>query len=176
MTKKRSRVLKLVMNPLGSLASILSRNNVHSVNIFNSKNQRSFVKRLNKKEIKWIVKEFERRNKGIYTIARMQGITPQHVCRIYRKYKNCKDPVLLKPGRKPKEITKQERALVIQIHKKFKVGAMKIEQILNKKSIKISHNRIHKILLEEDLAKNRFGRKQLKRPEKFWNRIFTKKV
>ena len=80
------------------LPNVLSRNKVHSITHISSKKPIELMKKLNKKKIKWIVKEVERRENGLYTIAKTQNITPQHACYVYRKYKNCKDPVLLKPG------------------------------------------------------------------------------
>ena len=117
------------------------------------------MKKLNKKKIKWIVKEVERRENGLYTIAKTQNITPQHACYVYRKYKNCKDPVLLKPGRKPKQITDEERDIIIQAYKEIRASATMIEQYLDEKGIHINHNRIHRILLEAGLAKEEHRKK-----------------
>lgn len=141
---------------------VLSRNNVHSVNDISSSEQQELMKKLNKKKIKWIVKEVEKREMGLYTIARIQKITPQHVCRVYRRYKHCKNPVMLRPGRKPKEISEQERQVVIQTYKEYLVGATMLEQILDEKGMHINHNRIHKILLEAGFAKHE-EKKQKKR-------------
>lgn len=124
------------------------------------------MKKLNKKKIRWVVKKMRKREIGAWTIARTQNITPQHVRRVYKKYKDSKDPVLLKPGRKPREITEQERKLVIQTYKEFIVGATMIEQILDEKGIHINHNRIHRILLEEGFAKQ----EQKKKKKRTWIR------
>ena len=70
------------------------------------------MKKLNKKKIKWIVREVERRDKGVWTIAQIQGITPRWAREVHRKFKDVKDPVLKKCGRKPRLITKEERKLV----------------------------------------------------------------
>lgn len=48
------------------------------------------MKKLNKRKIKWIVQKVENRENGLYTIGQIQNIISQHVCRIYRKYKNDK--------------------------------------------------------------------------------------
>ena len=45
------------------------------------------MRKLNIKKIKWIVKEVERRDKGVWTIARVQGITPRWAREMPRKYK-----------------------------------------------------------------------------------------
>ncbi len=127
------------------------------------------MKKLNKQKIKWIVKEYERRDKGLWTIGQIQKITPQHVCRVYRMYKGCEDPILKKCGRKARPISPEERKLVIDTYKEYLVGATMIELLLNEKGIHINHNRIHKIMLEEGLAKHEEN-KQKRRKYKCYQR------
>lgn len=127
------------------------------------------MKKLNQKKIKWIVKEGEKRDMGFYSIARLQGISPRWAREVHRKYKNIKEPRLLPCGRKPNPITEEERKLVIETKKEFRVGATMIEQILDEKGTHINHNRIHKILLEEGLAKQE-GRKKKTRKYKSYQR------
>jgi transposase InsO family protein len=127
------------------------------------------MKKLNKKKIKWIVREVERREKGLWTIAQIQKITPQHVCKVYRKYKNDENPKLKKPGRKARPITKEEKELVIKTHKEYLASATMIEQLLDEKGKHINHNRIHKILLEAGLAKPN-PKKKKKRKYKCYER------
>ena len=128
------------------------------------------MRKLNKRKIKWIVREIERRENGLYTIAKTQNITPQHTCYVYRKYRNCKDPVLLRPGRKPKQITDEERKIVIQAYKEIRASATMIEQYLDEKGVHINHNRIHRILLEAKLAKE----EQRKKNRRTWVRYERK--
>ena len=59
-----------------------------------------------------------------------------------------------KCGRKPRPISREERKLVIETYKEYLVCATMIKQILNEKGIQMNHNRIHKIMLEEGLAKH----------------------
>lgn len=118
------------------------------------------MKKLNKRKIRWIVKEVNKRDMGIYTIAKLQDITPRHARRVHRKYSGVKDLIILKPGRRPKEITEQERKLIVKTYKEYFVGATMIEQILDEKGIHIPHNKIHKILLEEGLAKQEKNKKR----------------
>ena len=127
------------------------------------------MKKLNKKKITWIVREVERREQGVWSIARQQKITPRHARRVAKKYKNDKDPKLKRCGRKPREITKEERGLVIKTYKEYLASATMIEQILDEKGVHINHNRIHRILLEEGFAKPN-PRKQKKRKYKCYER------
>lgn len=127
------------------------------------------MKKLNKNKIKWIVREVERREQGVWTIAQTQEITKQHAYRVAKKYKNDKDPKLKKCGRRPKIITEKERKLVIKTHKEYLASATMIEQVLDEKGVHINHNRIHKILLEAGLAKPN-KKKQKKRKYKCYER------
>jgi len=111
------------------------------------------MKKLNKKKIKWIVSEVTKREKGVWSIAQTQNITKQHAYKVYRKYHNNPEPKLLPCGRKPTPISEQERMIVKQTYAEFQVGATMIEQILDEKGIHINHNRIHRIMLEEGIAK-----------------------
>jgi putative transposase len=116
------------------------------------------MKKLNKKKIKWIVKEVERRELGVWTIAQTQNITKQHAYRVAKRFKN-KEPEFKKPGRKSREITNEERKIVIQTYEEIRASAVMIEQYLDEKGIHINHNRIHRILLEAKLAKEECRKK-----------------
>lgn len=133
---------------------VLSRNKVTSITHISSKKPIEFMKKLNSKKIKWIIKEVTKREKGVWTIAQAQNITKQHAYRVYAKYKSVKEPKLLSCGRKPKPVTDEEKKLVIDTFNEFRVGATMIEQILDERGIHINHNRIHAILLEAKLAKH----------------------
>ena len=110
------------------------------------------MKKLNKRKVKWIVREVERRELGVWTIARQQNITPRHARRVAKRFKN-KEPEFKKCGRKPKLITDEERKIVIETYKEIRASSTMIEQYLDEKDIHINHNRIHRILLEAKLAK-----------------------
>src|SRR3989338_3429504 len=137
---------------------VLSRNKVTSTNKISSAEKQNLMKKLNKKKIKWIVEEVERRELGVWTIARVQNITKQHAYRVAKKYKNS-EPELKKCGRKPKLITNEERKTVVQAYYEIRASAPMIEQYLDEKSIHIGHNRIHRILLEAKLAKEEHRKK-----------------
>jgi len=148
---------------------VLSRNNVLSVNKIRPVVEQVLMKKLNKRKIKWIVRESERREQGFYSIGKQQKITARHARRVAKKYKNDKDPVLKKCGRKPIEITEEERSLVIKTYKEYFASATMIEQILDEKGVHINHNRIHRILLSAGLAKENIQKKK-KRKYKCYER------
>lgn len=120
------------------------------------------MKKLNQKKIKWIVKEGDKREIGFWTLARVQHITKQHAYRVYKKYKGIAEPRLLPCGRKPRPITDEERNAVVQAYKETRTGATMIEQYLDEKGVHINHNRIHRILLEANLAKEDIKKKKLR--------------
>ena len=57
-----------------------------------------------------------------------------------------------KCGRRPIPIGKLEIEMVIDLKKKTGFGAVNIEKMLREKGILISHNKIHRILIEKGLA------------------------
>ena len=81
------------------------------------------MKKLNKKKIKWIVKEVEKRKLGVWTIARVQKISKQHAYRVAKKFKS-NEPELKKCGRKPRRITDDERKIVIRAYKEIRASAV----------------------------------------------------
>jgi len=68
------------------------------------------MRKLNKSKIKWTIREVERRNVGVWTIAQQNDITPRWARELPRKYKD-KEIVLKRPGRKPKPITEKKELL-----------------------------------------------------------------
>ena len=127
------------------------------------------MKKLNKKKVKWITKEVDKREKGVWTIAQIQNISKQHAYRVYNKYKDGNEPEFKKCGRKAKEITDKERKLITDTYKEFLASATMIEQILDEKGAHINHNRIHRVLIESGLAKAN-PKKQKKRKYKCYER------
>ena len=141
--------IKVAVEELG----VLSRNKVTSTNKISSVKQQELMKKLNQKKIKWIIKEVDKRDMGVWTIAQIQDITKQHAYRVYRKYKNKSEPKLLNCGRKPKEISGEDRKIIIETFKEHPVGACNMELILKERGINMPHNKIHGIMREEKLAK-----------------------
>jgi len=111
----------------------------------------------------------DKRDMGAWSIAQQQGITPRWVREVHKKFRRVKNPTFKKPGRKPKDISKDERRIVKETYKEYLVCATMLEQILDEKGIHINHNRIHRIMLEEGLAKHE-ERKQKRRKYKCYER------
>ena len=121
------------------------------------------MRKLNQRKIRWIIREIEKGERSVYRIAKLQNVTPRWVRELYRRYRETgRYPYPDKPGRKPSFISGEERRVVLEIRKQHPVCALTLEKILDRKGIRIPHNRIHRILKEEGLAKNE-PRKQRRR-------------
>lgn len=125
------------------------------------------MRTLTNRGIRWIVREMRKRELSTYRIAKLQNITPRHARRIYKRYKDLQ-PYLIdtihlqKPGRRPLPIGDYERHVVVNMYNKMPLCATKMEKFHKLLGIpRIPHNRIHRILTEEGLAKPM--RKKIKR-------------
>jgi len=56
---------------------VVSRNNFLSTNNINLAKEQNFMKKLNKKKIKWIVRDVERGIWILYSIEKLQDINPR---------------------------------------------------------------------------------------------------
>jgi putative transposase len=109
--------------------------------------------KLDEDRIRWIIKCKDEGKKN-EDIANVQKISVRRVQQIYSWYqKNKMVPTLRKPGRHVKPITVQEREIVRQVHKRFHANAAYLERYIKRMhGIKINHNRIHDIMLDEGLS------------------------
>lgn len=118
------------------------------------------MRKLNKRKIRWIVREMKKGELSVYQIAKVQEISKKWVYEIFKKYhdKNLYKPKSIefkKAGRPARPIEEWEKELIVSIYKNLPMGAVSIERMLRqtKKELHLSHNRIHKILLEVGLSK-----------------------
>jgi len=113
------------------------------------------MKKLNKKKVKWVVREMDKGERSVYRIAKTMKITPQWAREIHRIYHNTGEyPFPQKPGRKIKLVSDEERDIVLKIREEHPLsGAIALEKLIDSKGVHIGHNRIHRILKEEGLAK-----------------------
>jgi putative transposase len=130
---------------------------VLSRNYFLLENKESdfvYMKKLNQKKIKWIVREMDKEERSVYRIAKTMDISPQWVREIHRIYHQTGEyPFPQKPGRKPQPISKSDKIHVFEARRNHPLsGAIALEKILDAQGIHIPHNRIHRILKEEGLA------------------------
>jgi hypothetical protein len=70
-----------------------------------------------------------------------------------------------KAGRKKRDLDDETRAQIIAIYKEQKLGARRLEKVLEYKHDKhIPHNAIHQVLLEERLAEENKKKKKRRKP------------
>jgi len=113
------------------------------------------MKKLNQKKVKWVVREMDKGERSVYRIAKTMKITPQWARELHRTYHKTGEYLFpQKPGRKPRLVSTEERNLILETRREHPIsGAVALEKILDSKGIHMGHNRIHKILKEEGLAK-----------------------
>ena len=117
------------------------------------------MRTLNLRKLRWTVREMHKRELSVYRIAKQQGITPRHARRLYRRYREVelyklnKTICLQKCGRKPKPSSAEETGAVLEVKRQMGFGAVNLEKVLSERGVKIPHNRIHRILMENGLAK-----------------------
>lgn len=110
------------------------------------------MRKLNQRKIRWICREAGQLSN--WQIAKTQKITPRHARRVYEKYKNVKHPGLLPSGRSPKAIKPETIDFVLKVRKEHPLGAVSLEKLLDfREGVHVPHNRLHRILKEQGLAK-----------------------
>lgn len=113
------------------------------------------MRKLNQKKIRWIIKEIDKEELSTYRIAKTQNITPRWARELHSQFHTLYQyPYPKKPGRKPKPVTNTEKQIILEIRKQHPLAAVTLEKILDEQGIHIGHNRIHKILKNEGLAKD----------------------
>lgn len=133
-----------------------------------------YMRKLNQKKIRWIVKEMEKGERSAYRIAKIQGISPRWVREIYNTYKATGEYLYpRKPGRKTLPISLKDKQLILETRKKHPLtGAVALEKIMDAQGVHIPHNRIHRFLKEEGLAKDE-PKKQRRRKWVRYERRFS---
>jgi len=108
---------------------------------------------LNKRKVRWIIKQMQLGELSVWRIAKRQKITPRWARQLYSDYLETGEyPFPGKPGREPDVIPKQQIKLVKRLFAKQPFGAVNMERILSFDGKRIPHNRIHRIMKQEGLA------------------------
>ncbi len=140
--------------------------------------------KLNKRKIRWIMKELERGEMSVGQIADMQGVTPRRV-RQLREYKDKTGSTLqLKMYRevRHKETTVGEIQIVFDARQKYRVGSTILEKIIDKRyNMHIPHNRIQEILetggytrpLKKRIRRKKWIRFERKHSNSMWHTDWT---
>ena len=113
------------------------------------------MRKLNQQKIRWIINQIDNGKKSTYRIAKTQQITPRWARELHHSFHKIHQyPYPKKSGRKPKPVSEEEKKTVLEIRKHHPLSAVTLEKILDSQGIHIGHNRIHKILKNEGIAKD----------------------
>ena len=110
--------------------------------------------KLTKKKVKYLIR-WKERGKSSREIGIELHISKRRVNQVWKECRETGEiPEIGKNlGRPRKEITEEEREMVLEAKKKYKLGARRLEPIIERDyGVHIPHNRIHRILLEMGLA------------------------
>ncbi|MHB1867379.1 MAG: DDE-type integrase/transposase/recombinase [Nitrososphaerales archaeon] len=126
------------------------------------------VQKLDASKIAYLIRASEERNESCSNIALQLGVTRRRVEQILAEHrKSGCAPLLGKPGRKSIPITSEETSLVIDAYQRYRTNALYLERMIeHDKDIHINHNKIHKVLLMNQLA----GRSRKKWIRRKWVR------
>ena len=120
--------------------------------------------KLTDSRIRWMIRRKEEGRITNKKIARVYDITPRRLQQLWARYRStgCM-PTLHKPGRPKKPPDPGEEGMVLGMWDKHHVCAVILEHLIQKEhGTKISHNRIHTILVKHGCAKKN-PRKQRRR-------------
>jgi len=111
------------------------------------------AQKLDASKISYLIRASER-GEGSSNIALQLGVTRRRVEQILAVHrKEGRVPVLKKPGRKSIPITEDESSAILEAYFRYRANALYLEQKIEDDSkIHINHNRIHKVLLMNNLA------------------------
>ena len=114
------------------------------------------MRTLNRKKVRWMAKEWDRRELSMSYICKTVGITPRYGWKLYRRYE--KTGVLPYPkrlGRKPKPILLEEKQRILAMNERHPLsGANTLEKLLDQEGGHIPHNRIYIVLKQTGKAKD----------------------
>ena len=127
--------------------------------------KRNRAAKLTRRKINYIIRNKINGN-STKEIAADMKVSISTVKRVWMYYlKNREAMPIKKSGRKKKEIDAKVRDQILEIHKEQKLGARRLKKILEYKFHKhVSYNAIHKVLLEEGLAKEDTKKKKRRKP------------
>jgi len=112
------------------------------------------MKKLNQKKISEIIRTMDNGERS-KSIAEVYKIGQRRAQQLYKQYKDTGEiPILQKCGRKERELTKNEKNIILEAYDEYKVNALALEKIINRHyGTHIPHNQIHKVLKSNNKVK-----------------------
>ena len=135
-----------------------------SINIENTIDFLGLMK-LNPKRIRYLIRK-KKQGVSSKTIAFRLKVSKRRVNQIWQEYKKTGEQPIIGQyvGRPVKPLTEEEATVIKQSYEQYRFGARMLEPIIRKKwKRKISHNRIHKYLLEMGYASENKRKKKRRR-------------
>lgn len=120
----------------------------------------NFMGKLTKKTIRWVVREHRKGEISVYRMALLLDVSPRHVRRVIRRYRDVKLYKVGKEVRRPRgrptePINEEEAKDVLELYKRMPICAVKIEKYHDLLDVPLMpHNRIQRILSEAGLVKH----------------------
>jgi len=115
----------------------------------------SSTMKLTRKKIRWIIRQKEKKeSSGI--IAKIQHITRRRVDQLWKQYRETGViPIIGEAmGRPKKPVTTEESTVIDEAYRRFRYGARMLAKLIRKVyALIISHNRIHRYLMDRGLAR-----------------------
>ncbi|MEM2905705.1 MAG: hypothetical protein QW587_08235 [Candidatus Bathyarchaeia archaeon] len=110
--------------------------------------------RLDERKARWVIREKQRRALTNRAIAFLQGVSVRRVEEAWRQFKQSGlTPSLKKPGRRREDIPLEVKGRVAEAYLSHRVAARMLEGLLRREGVKLSHNRVHRVPVEEGLAR-----------------------
>ena len=121
--------------------------------------------RLTEKKIRYIVRH-KQKGKSNREIAFEMRVSVSTVKRVWSYWLTHKEYLpIRRRGRKVKELSEKEKEIIREAKARYKLGARRLEKVIEQVyGIHIPHNRIHKFLVEEGLAKEEPRKKRRRKP------------
>lgn len=110
------------------------------------------MRKLNLKKIKWIIRKKEEGYSN-ERVSMGQNITERRVRQLYSAYRKTGSlPVLTRAGRKPKELTPEQKELIGWTYKQYLLGPGGLEKVMQMKfGVHIPHNAIYRFMAGNEL-------------------------
>jgi len=121
--------------------------------------------RLTERKMRYIVRH-KQRGKSNREIAFEMRVSISTVKRVWSYWLTHREYLPIRRRGRPKmELTEEEKEIIREAKAKYKLGARRLEKVIEQVyGIHIPHNRIHRFLLEEGLAKEEPRKKGRRKP------------
>jgi transposase InsO family protein len=112
------------------------------------------MRKLNKRKVRWIIREKQKGLLSNWQIAKQQRVSARWVNELFKRYLKTRTyPFPKVCGRTPVVVNSVTENLILDTYKEFPMGSTKMEMYLDTKKKHIPHNQIQTVLTKNGLAK-----------------------